>query len=180
MKVVVLMGSRHPGGTTMLLADEFSDGADEAGHEVERFDVAWMDIKGCTGCKICEINGGKCSIHDDEYGEIKDALLDADAIAFVTPIYWFGMTSQLKAVIDRFHAIKRDLAGKPIKTTLITSCTSIDPKMPGLLEEQYEKIVDYMGWENVGELAALDCKDKIEMAKTDYAERAHKMGANLR
>lgn len=180
MKITVLMGSRHPGGTSTLMADEFCDGADGAGHEVTRFDVAWMEIEGCSGCRICEINDGSCTIKGDEYGEITEALMDTDAIVFVTPIYWFGMSSQMKAVIDRFHSSQRDLKGKPIKTALITTCASTDPEMPKLTQEQYEKIVDYMGWTNVGELAALDAKSKIELNHGDYVQQAHQMGLDFK
>ena len=86
------------------MADEFIRGAEESGHEVYRFDSARTDVKHCLGCNACGM-GTKPCIHKDDFVELKEHLLNSDVVAFVTPMYYFGMSSTLKKVIDRFYSI---------------------------------------------------------------------------
>ncbi len=51
----------------------------------------------------CNRHGGVC-VHEDDMQLIEPALFSADVIAFVTPLYYFGMTAQLKCVVDRMYA----------------------------------------------------------------------------
>ncbi|AJE09338.1 flavodoxin family protein [Clostridium botulinum] len=104
MKALILTGSPHPHGTTAFLADEFSIGAKEAGHEVVRFDTAKLEIDPCIGCYYCRKNDGRC-VYDDDMSQIYPHLMTADAVVLVTPLYYFSMTAQLKRTIDRFFAV---------------------------------------------------------------------------
>ena len=88
MKIVVLTGSPHKKGTSALLADAFIAGAEAAGHSVTRFDCAFLHIGGCRGCDACRKSGGVC-VQRDDMAEILPALLAADLVAFVSPIYYF-------------------------------------------------------------------------------------------
>ena len=90
------------------MADEFIKGAKEKGHEIYRFDSTRADIKHCLGCNACAM-GEKPCIHKDDFVELKEHLLNSDVIVFVTPIYYFGMTSTIKKVIDRFYSIDSKL-----------------------------------------------------------------------
>ena len=94
MKIVVLTGSPHKKGTSALLADAFIAGAEAAGHSVTRFDCAFLHIGGCRGCDACRKSGGVC-VQRDDMAEILPALIAADLVAFVSPIYYFGLSAQL-------------------------------------------------------------------------------------
>ena len=100
MKIVVLQGSPNINGSTAILVEEFARGAREAGHAVVRIDVDRADVAPCTGCVRCGYEG-PCIQHDGMDG-IRNEILSADMVVFATPLYYYGMTAQLKIVIDRF------------------------------------------------------------------------------
>ena len=119
MKITVITGSARKNGTSNYMADEFIRGAEESGHEVYRFDSARKDVKHCLGCNACGM-GEKPCIHKDDFVELKEHLLNSDVVVFVTPIYYFGMSSTLKKVIDRFYSIDPQLKEKTNKGILIS------------------------------------------------------------
>ena len=108
MKIVVITGSPRKNGTSNFLADEFIRGAEENGHEVFKFDSAKADVKHCISCNSCAF-GAKPCIHKDDFVQLSEKLLSSDMIVFVTPVYYFGMSSTLKKVIDRFYSIDEKL-----------------------------------------------------------------------
>lgn len=124
MKIIVLEGSPHKNGSSNLLAGEFIRGAKENGHDIQVLDVAHMDMHPCSGCGHCGMNGS--CIHNDDNGIVKQALLEADMAVFVTPIYYFGMSAQLKMVVDRFYSYTTKLSGKHLKAALITAAWDTD------------------------------------------------------
>ena len=96
MKILILTGSPRSKGTTSLLADEFSKGAKEAGNEVVRFDTGILNIRPCIGCHHCQKNGTNKCVSDDAMTRLYPEILSADLIAFITPVYYFGISTQLK------------------------------------------------------------------------------------
>ena len=102
MKIVILAGSPNRKGSSNLLADCFRQGAEEAGHTVEIIDAAYADIHPCTGCIHCGYEG-PCA-QKDGMERIRPAILGADMLVFATPLYYYGMSAQLKTLIDRFCA----------------------------------------------------------------------------
>ena len=103
MKIVILQGSPNKNGSTAILTEEFKKGAEAAGHEVQRIDVDELDIKPCTGCVACGYEGPCVQKDDNQF--VRSAVLDADMIVFATPLYYYGMSAQLKIVVDRFCSI---------------------------------------------------------------------------
>ena len=95
MKIVILFGSPNRSGSTGILADEFTRGAEEKGHEVERFDVCHMNVHPCLGCVKCGYEG-PC-VQKDDVELIRQKLLRADMVVFATPLYYYGMSAQLKS-----------------------------------------------------------------------------------
>ncbi len=109
MKIVMLLGSPQKHGSSNLLAEQFIKGATEAGCSVSVIDTAHANVRPCTGCVRCGYSG-PCAQKDDMGSEggkvhgIKAEILGADMVVFVTPLYYYGMSAQLKTVIDRFCA----------------------------------------------------------------------------
>lgn len=97
--VLVLSGSPRRNGNSDILCDEFARGAKEAGHSVEKIRVAEKNIGYCKGCYACK-ETGKCIIQDD-MAEVLQKMIDADVIAFASPVYFYSIDAQLKALIDR-------------------------------------------------------------------------------
>ena len=103
MKVLGIMGSPRRQGNTELLLDKAMEGAVEAGAEVEKVLVSKLKISPCLEIYAC-LKDGTCAIKDDMQLLYKK-LLEADHIIFASPIFFYGITSQAKAVIDRCQAL---------------------------------------------------------------------------
>lgn len=99
-KVLILSGSPRKGGNSDLLCDEFMRGAQEAGHEVEKIRVASKKVAPCSACYYCRDHGGACA-HKDDMAEILQKMIDADVLVLASPVYFYSIDAQLKAVIDR-------------------------------------------------------------------------------
>lgn len=177
MKIVVITGSPHRHGTSALLADEFIRGAEEVGHSVTRFDAAFMKIGACLGCDKCMMSGPCCQKDDME--QIMNAILQTDMIVFATPLYYYGMSTQLKAVIDRFYSKNGQIQSKHMDSALLSTCWNSDiPSMRGL-KLHYEILVDYLNFNDKGAIYGLGC-GTVQMAKhTDYPQQAYKLGRSL-
>jgi multimeric flavodoxin WrbA len=100
MKALGIMGSPRVGGNSDILLDEALAGAKDAGAEVEKIILDKMKISGCKDCKKCN-ETGTCGIKDD-MPEIQKKILDANAIIHSVPVYFWSMTSQMKAYLDRW------------------------------------------------------------------------------
>ena len=101
--VIVISTSLRHGSNSDLLADKFVEGAQAAGHEVEKISLVGKDIQFCKGCLACQ-QLGRCVINDDVNG-IMDKVLKADVVAWATPIYYYEMSGQMKTLIDRMNAM---------------------------------------------------------------------------
>ena len=100
MRLVAILGSPHDmKGTTALLVNAFLDAAQEAGAETELLNVAKLNIAPCVACDTCH-KVGKCPIKDD-FPQVLDAMLSADAIVLASPNYIFSVSAQMKALFDR-------------------------------------------------------------------------------
>lgn len=105
MKILGLSCSPRKQGNTEILVGEVLDGARNEGAEVELFSVSGKDIRPCDGCQTC-ISTGECHI-DDDTQVIYQKLVEADGIIFGTAIYFYAMTAQAKAIMDRTYSLRR-------------------------------------------------------------------------
>jgi multimeric flavodoxin WrbA len=103
MKVLGIMGSPRRQSNTEILLDKALEGAREAGAEVEKVLVSKLKISPCLEIYACR-KDGNCAIKDDMQSLYKK-LLEADHVIFASPIFFYGITSQAKAVIDRCQAL---------------------------------------------------------------------------
>ena len=149
MKITVLNGSPKIGNTAAMI-DAFKEGAEAAGHEVEVLHVGKMKIGGCLGCEHCHGKGeGKC-IQKDDMEKVMSAYQTADMIVYGSPIYYFGLTAQLSAAMQRIYAI-----GKPVKATkaaLLLSSAAPGPYTGAI--GIYQGVVAFMGLEDTGCITA--------------------------
>lgn len=111
-KVLVLSGSPRKGGNSDLLCDAFVKGAKESGNEVEKIFIRSKNIGYCNACYYCRDKGnGQCAIKDD-MAEILDKMQAADVIVMASPVYFYSVDAQMKALIDRCVARWRDIPNK--------------------------------------------------------------------
>lgn len=98
--VLILSGSPRRGGNSDLLCDEFLKGAGEAGNHVEKIFVSGKKIGYCRACYYCKEHQGECAVKDD-MAEVLEKMLAADVLVLSSPVYFYSIDAQLKAVIDR-------------------------------------------------------------------------------
>lgn len=178
MKITVLTGSPRKNGTSNYLADEFIRGAKENGHEVFRFDTARSDVKNCMACQSCAM-GSKPCIHKDDFVELRENILNSDVIVFVTPIYYFGMTSTLKKVIDRFYSIDPQLKNKQNKAVLISVQHSPVEVVKESLNQHYNAILNWLNMQNAGIINATGIENVEQLKTTQYPQMAYELGKSL-
>lgn len=97
-KVLILSGSPRKNGNSDILCEAFMKGALEAGNEVQKIRVAEKNIGYCRACYACK--AGTCILNDD-MAEILQKMIDADVIVLASPVYFYSIDAQLKALIDR-------------------------------------------------------------------------------
>ena len=178
MKITVLTGSPRKNGTSNYLADEFIKGAQEKGHEIFKFDCAKADVKHCLACQACAM-GTKPCVQKDDFTNLKDNLLNSDIIVFVTPMYYFGMTSDLKKVIDRFYSIDGQLRQKQNKAVLISVQHSPVEEVKDALNLHYKSILGWLKIENAGIINAIGIESIEHLKQTKYPNQAYELGKSI-
>ena len=169
MKITILNGSPRKENTAAMV-DAFAEGAKAAGHQVEVLHVGRMKIAGCLGCEYCHGKGeGKC-VQKDDMEKVIPAYQDADMVVYASPIYYFGMTAQISAAIQRIYCI-----GKPPKATkaALLLSSGVAGSTGGAIAT-YKGMVSFMGLEDVGvcELSGDENKSEEKLAAIrDFAAK---------
>lgn len=137
------------GSNSDMLADKFIEGAQAAGNEVEKITLSGKSIGFCKGCLACQ-KLGKCVI-DDDANAIMQKVLEADAVCWATPIYYYEMSGQMKVLIDRMNAMY-SLDYKFRDVYMLTTAAEDEPEVPKRAE------AGLTGW--------IDCYPKSRLAGT--------------
>lgn len=177
MEILILAGSPHSHGTSELLVREFQRGAEEAGHEVEIFHAGKAQVHGCTGCNYCEYGKNSCVFRDD-MDVISSKLVSADLIVFVSPIYYWGISSQLKATIDRWQPLVFSMQGNKAAMLLTTQASGED-WVTEPVDAWYQALLHFMRWQSIGRIAAKGVPERSDIEKTDYPQLAYELGRQL-
>ena len=165
MNILVITGSAHKKGTSSYLADAFIKGAEEAGHAVCRFDAAFKNVHPC--------------IFKDDMQELNPELLKAEAVVFVSPIYYYDINAQIKAVIDRFYANNSVLKGADKKAVLmLTYGDETEESAEGAIAS-YNGMVKYLEWKNAGIVSAKGCYVLDDIINSEYPKQAYEIGKSL-
>ena len=171
MKILVLNGSPTRDGNTVALVNAFKEGAESKGHEVTVLNVAHKKVNGCMSCGYCKGAGnGKCAQKDDMQ-EIYPYLMEAEMITFASPIYYFTMSAQLQAVVQRFYAFTHPPKAK--YSTLLLS--SYSPNVYTGAIGQYKDMIRYMGMTDKGIVTADNSTNKTPAKLAEAKE----LGASL-
>ena len=154
------------------MTEAFIQAAEAKGHTVIRFDAADKRLTGCHACETCFKTGRACSF-DDDFNTIAPAILEADAVVFTMPVYWYSIPSQIKAVIDRMYAFcvaGKDVAGKAC--ALIACCEEEDMTVLDGVRAPIERTAALLKWNMVGEVLVPGVLEAGAIDKTDGCKRA--------
>lgn len=172
MNIVVITGSPRRKGNSFAMTDAFVKAAEAKGNSVTRFDAAFMKIGGCHACMTCFKTGKACSF-DDDFNQIANAVLKADAVVYTMPVYWYSIPSQIKGVIDRIFSLVvggKDISGK--KCALITCCEESDMTVMDGVRIPLERSAKLLKWQMVGEVLVPGVLNEGAVSDTDGCEQA--------
>ena len=171
-KIVVITGSPRKSGNSFAMTEAFVKAAEEKGHAVTRFDAALKQVGGCRACETCFKTGKACSF-DDDFNVIAPAILEADAVVFTMPVYWYSIPAQIKGDIDRLFSFVvggKDIAGK--ECALIACCEEDDLSVMDGVRIPLERSAALMKWRMVGEVLVPGVLNVGDIEKTDGCAQA--------
>ena len=111
--------------------------------------------------------------------EIRPLILDADMIVFVTPLYYYGMSAQLKTMIDRFCAFNSQIQQRRLKSALISAAWNADDWTFDALEAHYQTLVRYLNLRDQGTVLGRGCGTLSMTRGSGFPRMARQFGANL-
>ena len=158
MKVLILQGSPRANGNTAWMAEECRKAAEAAGHEATLVDVAHKKIAGCLACEYCHGKGNGACIQKDDMQELYPLLAEAEVLVLAAPIYYFTMSAQIQAPIQRIYNMNKPPKVKKMAMLL----SSYSPNVYDGAIGEYRGIINYWGVEDTGIVTA-----KIDEQKTD-------------
>ena len=115
----------------------------------------------------------------DDFSELRPHLLEADMVVFVTPMYYFGFSSQLKAVIDRFYAVNGRIKGASKQSVFLMAYANTDPKEAKPMISHYKTLLNYLGWKDRGMVIAPGMWPTGAVQNTKYSRQAYEFGKSL-
>ena len=177
MKIVILTGSPRKCGNTDVLAQAFADGA-KINNDVEIINVCDFKVNPCMGCNSCFTREGNKCFQNDAMQEIYAKLSQADMLVIASPVYFYGISAQLKAVIDRIHTPTRKTF-KIKSLALLLTAGSTKSSVFDAIAKQYELILDYFHFEDKGRIFVGGVNDKGAIAGREELGQAYALGKSI-
>lgn len=172
-KVLILSGSSRKNGNSQLMAEAFAKECIESGNEVKIIELCDMRINECLACNYCTKSGNTC-IQKDDMPAILELLKSFDSLVFATPVYYGGISARLKAVIDRFYALgSKNMAIR--NCFLLAVAGRSDETATDSIINYYEFLVNFMGWNNCGEVCAIGYEDIASIENSDELKKVREL-----
>ena len=188
--ILIIQGGGRPKGNTAQLVEYFIKGAEEAGHKTELISLLKNEVKGCLGCNACRY--GKSCIQKDSFNEMVPKIKNADCIVFASPLYFWTVSSKIKAFIERFYCIAEEDPNPPLGryesypvkdcALLMTSADNFFWTFEQAASYYQFTLVNYIGFHDKGMLLAGGCGDtngRPQIEKTDYLKQAYEFGKRI-
>ena len=177
MNILILSGSPRKGGNTDLLVEAFVKGASQKNH-VEVVSVHDYKVYPCMGCNACFKSNGNTCVQRDDMPLIYEKMAHADMLVIASPVYFYGLSAQLKAVIDRCHNPIRDsFRIKKIALLLVGAATL--PELFDSILAQYRLCLNFFKLEDAGRVLVRGVKDKGDIQNTDALNEAFLLGTRI-
>lgn len=173
--IAVLIGSPRRGGNTETLARAYINGAEKAGNTVDVIIPSEMKIGGCVGCNACYKSETHACALSDDMTECYKRLAAADVIVIATPIYFYGVSSQLKALIDRLHNPIRGNF-KVNKLVLLMVCADTIDSVFDSVVTMYRSTLSYFSLEDGGIVGVRGVSGKSDIVGNPLLTEAERLG----
>lgn len=188
--ILVIQGGGRPNGNTAQLVEHFIKGAEEVGHQVEYISLLKNEVKGCLGCNACRYE--KPCVQRDSFNDMVPKIRNTDCIVFASPLYFWTISSRIKAFIERFYCIAKEDFAPPLGryekypekdcALLMTSADDFFWTFEQAVSYYQFTLVNYIGFRDRGMLLAGGCGDtngKPQIAQTEYLKQAYGFGKSI-
>ncbi|MBT9775387.1 flavodoxin family protein [Clostridium sp. MCC353] len=189
-KILAISGGGRPNGNTAQLVKEFVKGTLDAGHKTEVIPLNKIQVNGCIGCNACRY--GKPCVQKDDFNDLVPKIKEADLIVFASPLYFWTISSKIKAFIERFYCIAEQDPNPPLGryekypihdcALLMTSADNYFWTFEQVVSYYKFTLINYIGFHDKGMLLAGGCGDtngKPQIGQTGYLKEAYEFGRNL-
>lgn len=189
-KILIVQGGGRSKGNTAQLADAFRKGAEDAGHSVETVSLLKKEVKGCSGCNACRY--GKPCIQKDSFNEMVPMIKEADLLVFASPLYFWTISSRIKAFLERFYCLAQEDPNPPLGryekypvkdcALLMTSADNFFWTFEQAVSYYQFTMVNYIGFHDKGMLLAGGCGDtngKPQIQGTGWLKKAYEFGKTV-
>jgi len=165
MHVTTVLGSPRKNGNTAKVLDLFEKLIARQGHKVDRMNIVDYEVKGCLGCQACrKVRHEPGCVQQDDAVAIFERIIASDAVIYATPLYTYGFSAQMKALIDREYCLVTGygspeytslLKGK--RTALLVTCGGPVEENADLIQEAFDREGRYQQWHVVGKYIVPSC-----------------------
>lgn len=163
MNILVLNASPRPNGNTKKLVHAFADGAETARNMVRVLDIAKLRIADCRGCEYCHAGDNTDCIQRDDMKTVIALLKNSHMLVLASPVYYHGITGQMKCLIDRMYPIMNKSRLPKLKSAAMILC-SVQPNVyDGAIYMFREEFEGLLNLENKGIFTA--CRSEIEQGE---------------
>ena len=175
--IIILVGSMRKNGNTARLVQSFADGAVQ-NNNVEIVYVADYNVNPCIGCNSCFAREGNQCFQDDDMVQIYEKLRNADIVVIASPVYFYGISAQLKAIVDRLHTPMRNTFHIKKLGLLLVGAAEL-PNLFDPIIMQYQMVLDFFKLESIGMVLVRGVKDIGDIDDSPALKEAYELGKSL-
>ena len=176
-KVIILVGSVRKSGNTDLLAQALAEGARRK-NTVEIVSVADYKVNPCIGCNSCFAREQNQCFQQDDMAQIYEKLKTADIVVAASPVYFYGISAQLKAVVDRLHTPMRNTFSIKKLGLLLVGAAELPALFDAILM-QYQLILNYFHLEDIGRVLVRGVREMGDIRGNDALKEAYALGLSI-
>ena len=186
MQITTLLGSAKKKGNTATILGCVEEEFESLGHDAERITLNNKSIRGCLGCAKCRENPDEIAcVQKDDAIDIMGRMILSDVALFSSPIYFWGFSAQIKALIDRGYSLVTNyhkpghtslMAGKHIGL-LVSGADAYEQNAEGMFTA-FDRIADFLLARKAGELYVGECSVPSELSEA-VKDKALKLARSL-
>ena len=186
MRIITLLGSARKKGNTATVLGWVEEELISMGHRVERIYLNNKSIQGCLGCAKCRETPHEIAcVQKDDAIQIMEQMIASDGVLFTSPVYFWGFSAQIKALIDRGFSLVTNyhrpghtslMKGKRVGL-LVTGAGTYEDNAEGLFTA-FDRIVEFLLARKSGELYVGGCSVPAELPE-DVKNKAIDLARSL-
>ena len=175
--IIILVGSMRKNGNTTRLVQSFAEGAVQ-NNNVEIVYVADYNVNPCIGCNSCFVREVNKCFQDDDMVKIYKKLRNADIVVIASPVYFYGISAQLKAIVDRLHTPMRNTFHIKKLGLLLVGAAQL-PNLFDPILMQYQMVLEFFKLESIGTVLVRGVNDIGDIDGNSALKEAYDMGVSI-